>query len=71
MPQLPEFVRALRRTARALRPRAGAVPLGIQHLYAEWEERSWDPDWLASPRGKWVDFQLRWYEQRLNRGEQP
>ena len=66
MPALPEFVRALRRTARTLRTRPGAVPRGIQALYAEWDEQSLDQDWLSSPRGRWVDFQLSWWEQRLN-----
>lgn len=68
MPELPRFLRPLAGSRRPLRSRTAAVdrriPDPICELYAEWDD-NWDiPGWISSPRGRWVDYQIDWYEQR-------
>jgi hypothetical protein len=36
----------------------------IHELYDELRENHRIPGWLESPRGRWVNFQLDWYESR-------
>lgn len=67
-PQLPGFLRAVAGSRRSIRSRSAKVdrriPDSICDLYAEWDD-NWDiPGWIASPRGRWVDYQIDWYEQR-------
>jgi len=66
-PQLPSFIRALKRSGRAV-PESGIGMEGnIGALYNEFWSCSGHPGWLESPRGRWVDYQLTWFEQRADR----
>jgi hypothetical protein len=67
VPDLPPFLRNHRRAPKPLTRRTGALPDRLRALYAEWDSHHWDPDWIASPRGRWVDFQLDWAERRADR----
>lgn len=64
MPELPSFVRvAVERARHALSGRPREVPKNVQQLYAEWDRCCDDWDWVESPRGRWVDYQLTWFEK--------
>jgi hypothetical protein len=39
----------------------------IGALYNEFWSCSGVEGWLESPRGRWVDYQLTWFEQRADR----
>jgi hypothetical protein len=65
MPDLPPFLRKIRALHRgAVRRGDREVPADIENLYREWESYSCIDGWQSSPRGRWVDYQLDWYEQR-------
>lgn len=64
MPELPSFVRdAVERARGALSRSEAEVPKHIRELYAEFNRCCDDWDWLESPRGRWVDYQLSWFEK--------
>jgi hypothetical protein len=68
MPELPAFVkRALRKAGRPILPPSRALSSNIGALYNEYWACASEPGWIDSPRGKWVDFQLDWYENRADR----
>lgn len=68
MPELPPFLRHYGRRSKAVSRGPGAVSESIGDLYAELDQFGWNSEWLRSPRGKWVVFQLDWYEKRCRRG---
>lgn len=62
MRELPPFLRRYARPCRAL-PRGGSEVSGaIERLYEEFWAMSGTDGWLLSPRGKWVAYQLDWFE---------
>jgi hypothetical protein len=64
VPELPPFLRPLRRSRFTLPRGERAIPKDIAALYDEWAACSDTDGWISSPRGRWVDFQIDWYEQR-------
>lgn len=67
-PELPAFVkRTLRRAGRQIPQGEREVSENIGALYNEFWSCSGVPGWLESPRGRWVDYQLTWHEQRADR----
>ena len=42
------------------------VPEHIRDLYSEWQRCSDDWDWVDSPRGRWVSYQLDFFEAHFN-----
>jgi hypothetical protein len=65
-PELPPFIKRITdaRTRRKVQPGPAEVVGDIHGLYDELRENYLLPGWLDSPRGRWVNFQLDWYESR-------
>ena len=64
MIELPGFLRNYRRDRRAVAQGQEPLPPDAHALYIERISNNANPEWQASPRGKWVAFQLRWIEER-------
>ena len=64
MIDLPKFLRDYRRDCREVAHGPVTLPPGADDLYAEFWSHDGDADYAASPRGKWVLFQLQWIEAR-------
>ena len=64
MIELPGFLRNYKRDSQPLPSRSRAVCEVTDELYSEFWANDGDAAWAASPRGKWVTFQLQWIESR-------
>ena len=68
MIDLPSFLRNHKGNRRALPSSPGPVSPDAAALYTEFWSHDGDTAWAASPRGKWVTFQLQWLEARREWG---
>lgn len=66
-PELPAFLKALKRSRGQVPPGCREMEGNIGALYNEFWSCSGIPGWIESPRGRWVDYQLTWYERRADR----
>jgi hypothetical protein len=67
-PELPPFIKRIAdaRARRSLPPGPAEVVGDIHELYDELRA-NWGVDgWLESPRGRWVNYQLDWFESRCS-----
>ncbi|NBW21690.1 MAG: hypothetical protein EBR82_78410 [Caulobacteraceae bacterium] len=62
MVELPEFIRKLQH--RSPEPAEPTVGQSIAQLYYEFNEGQKIDGWINTPRGCWVDYQLKWFERR-------
>jgi diadenosine tetraphosphatase ApaH/serine/threonine PP2A family protein phosphatase len=65
-PELPPFIKRIAdaRARRSLPPGPAEVAPGIGDLYDELWAGEQVEGWLESPRGRWVSYQLDWFESR-------
>jgi hypothetical protein len=66
--ELPKFLRHYKRDRGSLASGPGPVSPDAAALYSEYWAHDGDSAYAASPRGKWVLFQLRWLEARREWG---